>query len=313
MRLRRLGFLGLWLAAAATAAAQDTGASLDDLLQSAQQWAEENLDTNVWAALSKVDQDRAQRFLRDLQQRFQGSYVIDLAALKGGARTLLPLLEAQDETRPYASWLRAQLDYLEVADEFRLTIPPPPTEPGQPPKPAPNPDAASERQAWTKQLARRPPPQGADALVPRLKPIFTAERVPPQLIWLAEVESSFDPAARSPAGAVGLYQLMPATARRFGLVLRPADQRLQPDDSARAAAGYLRTLHDHFHDWRLSLAAYNAGEGAVQKLTDRYGTQSFEAIAPHLPAETQMYVPRVEATLLRREGVTLAKLAEPPG
>src|SRR5487761_2563845 len=106
MRLRRLGFLGLWLAAAATAAAQDTGASLDDLLQSAQQWAAENLDTIVWAARSKVDQDRAQRFLRDLQQRFQGSYVIDLAALKDGARTILPLLEAQDETRPYASWLR---------------------------------------------------------------------------------------------------------------------------------------------------------------------------------------------------------------
>lgn len=313
MRFRFLPAAMLLLAFAPAARAQPDSLSLDDLLDSVQQWAQDNLDTNALRAFQDVDQAKLRQFLRDFQQRFQGQYVVNVAALKQTANALLPLLAAHPETRSYAAWLRARLDYLDVAEQFQLTIPPPKAEPGRPPPPAPNPSAQLERKTWQNQLAREPAPRGADALVPRLKPIFTAARVPPQLVWLAEVESSFDPEARSPVGAAGLYQLMPATARRFGLSLRPADQRLQPDDSARAAARYLRTLHDHFHDWRLSLAAYNAGEGAVQKLLDRYRTRSFDRIATHLPAETQMYVPRVEATLLRREGVPLAKLAEPRG
>ena len=86
------------------------------------------------------------------------------------------------------------------------------------------------------------------------------------------------------------------------------DQRLKPDQSARAAAQYLHYLHSHFKDWRLALAAYNAGEGTVDKLLRHRKTRTFDAIATRLPAETQMYVPRVEATLLRREGVTIQDL-----
>jgi len=59
------------------------------------------------------------------------------------------------------------------------------------------------------------------------------------------------------------------------------------------------------------LAAYNAGEGAVQKLLDHYKTRSYDDIAGHLPAETQMYVPRVEAVLLQREGAQLEQLPAP--
>jgi membrane-bound lytic murein transglycosylase D len=70
-------------------------------------------------------------------------------------------------------------------------------------------------------------------------------------------------------------------------------------------------LYRQFGDWRLALAAYNAGEGRVQRLLDRHKTRSFDRIARHLPAETQMFVPKVEATLLRREGVELAKLSRP--
>jgi len=121
-------------------------------------------------------------------------------------------------------------------------------------------------------------------------------------------EPSFDPKARSPAGASGLFQLMPATAKRYGLKTWPLDQRLKPEASARAAAQYLEYLHGHFKDWRLALAAYNAGEGTVQRMMSRHKARTYDEIATHLPAETQLYVPRVEATVLRREGVKLAEL-----
>ena len=102
---------------------------------------------------------------------------------------------------------------------------------------------------------------------------------------------------------------MPATARRYGLKTTwPFDQRLKPEPSARADAQYLRHLHSQFNDWRLALAAYNAGEGTVQNLLTRHKAATYDAIATHLPAETQLYVPKVEAALLRREGVKLSQL-----
>ena len=106
---------------------------------------------------------------------------------------------------------------------------------------------------------------------------------------------------------------MPATAKRYGLRTWPLDHRLRPEESARAAAQYLRYLHGEFKDWRLALAAYNAGEGTVQRLLQQHKARTFDAIATHLPAETQMYVPRVEATLARREGVKLSQLRVPSG
>jgi membrane-bound lytic murein transglycosylase D len=102
---------------------------------------------------------------------------------------------------------------------------------------------------------------------------------------------------------------MPSTAKRYGLGtswLR--DERYNPEPSGRAAAQYLRHLHDRFGDWRLALAAYNAGEGNVEQLLRSRKARSFEEIASYLPAETQLYVPKVEATVLRREGVKLSQL-----
>ncbi len=130
---------------------------------------------------------------------------------------------------------------------------------------------------------------------------------------MAEVESSFNPKARSPVGAAGLFQLMPATAKQNGLSLFPRDERLQPEKNARAAAQYLKYLHGRFGDWRLALAAYNAGEGRVQRLLQKHKARTFDRIATRLPAETQMYVPKIEATLLRREGLSLAALKGPAG
>jgi membrane-bound lytic murein transglycosylase D len=309
--MKRSCIVGSLLLCACLSSGQDDVMTLDDVVQSADQWAKENLDEDTLRALQDVDRDKVKQFFNDIQKRFHGEYVIDLASLKDTAKAILPLLEAYEETQPYAAWLKAQLDYLEVADQFRLIIPPPKVEPGQPPKPVPNPAPNMEREIWVKKLADRPWPDGAKPYVTRLKPIFTAQKVPPELVWVAEVESSFDPRARSPAGAAGLFQLMPATAKRYGLRTWPLDDRLRPDDSARAAAKYLEYLHTHFKDWRLALAAYNAGEGTVQKLLQQHKAKTFDAIATHLPAETQMFVPRVEATLARREGVKLSQLQVP--
>jgi membrane-bound lytic murein transglycosylase D len=294
------------------ASAQEDTITLDDVVQSADQWAKENLDEDALRALREVDRAKVKQFFSDLAKQLHNDRVVDLAALNDTAKAILPLLESYEETAPYAAWLKARLDYLEVADQIRRATAPTAPKPGQPPKPAPNPPAAKEREIWIKKLSARPWPEAAKPYVSRLKPIFAEQKVPTELVWVAEVESSFDARARSPAGAAGLFQLMPATAKRYGLRTWPSDQRLRAEDSARAAAKYLAYLHGHFKDWRLALAAYNAGEGTVQKLLDRHKARTFDAISTRLPAETQMYVPKVEATLLRRERVKLSDLAGRP-
>lgn len=286
---------------------QDTF-TFDDVVRSAQDWANENLDEDALRVLQGADQDKVRQLLEEIQKRFQGEYVLDLGRLKDASRTILPLLQSHPETLPYAEWLKTRLDYLDAADELRLIIPPPKPEPGQPLPPPPNPQPDKEREVWIRKLSDRPWPENAKAYVARIKPIFREAGIPPPLVWIAEVESSFDPEARSPAGAVGLFQLMPATARQYGLRTWPFDQRLQTAESARAAAKYLDHLYGLFKDWRLALAAYNAGEGTVQTLLKRNGARTYDAIATQLPAETQMYVPKVEATVLRREGVKLDDL-----
>ena len=295
------------LFAAEWARAQDE-MTLDDVLQSADQWAKENLDEDALRALQTGDRQKVKDVFAQIEKQLHGEYVVDLASVKDAAEALLPVLESYEETQPYAVWLKTRLEYLEVAEQIKQNAPAPKPKPGQTPKPAPNPPAEKERVIWKAKLAERPWPPAAKEYVTTLKPIFAGHKVPGELVWVAEVESSFNPKARSPVGAAGLYQLMPATAKRFGLSIWPSDQRLQPEASAQATAKYLAYLHNHFKDWRLTLAAYNAGEGTVQKLLGRYKARSFDAIATHLPTETQMYVPRVEATIALREGVKLNEL-----
>src|ERR1043166_6745354 len=209
------------------ASAQDTSLTLDDdFLRSAEQWARQNLDEDALRVLQNVDRDKVQQLFAQIQRQFHGQYVIDLAPLKDTARALLPILQNYEETLPYSLWLKTRLDYLEVADQFRLIIPPPKVPPGQPPIPIPNPAPQKEREIWITKLSQRPLPKMAQPYVPRLKTIFAAQKIPPELVWLAEVESSFDPRARSPDGAAGLFQLMPGTAKRYGLRVGPFDQRL---------------------------------------------------------------------------------------
>lgn len=304
----RLAIL-LWLALGRLVPAQTNNVDVGALLDTAQQWAQENLDDDVLRALPTVDHQQVEDFLKNYQTYLQGDYVLDTAQLKDAAVVILPLLDAHEETQPTAAWLRSRLDYFEAAAEMKSLAPSKPgTETNAPPM---NPTFKTEQEIWVKKVSPRPWPKGGAELVPRLKTIFAAERVPAELVWIAEVESGFDARARSPAGALGLFQLMPATAKGFGLSLWPRDQRRIPEMAARAAAQYLRKLHGQFGDWRLAVAAYNCGEGTVQKSLQRYGAKSYERIATHLPAETQMYVPKVEATILKREGVELEKLNAP--
>jgi len=281
---------------------------LDKVVNAAQEWANENLDEDVVKSLPEVDREQVEKFLKQFQDQLKGQYVLDLATLKDAAKAILPILDSRDESKPYAAWLRSRLDYFDVAEQLSKNQPSLKT--GEPPKPLPNPSPASEQKVWRQQLSEREWPKGATELVPKLKPLFRVEQVPEQLVWMAEVESGFNPDARSPVGAAGLFQLMPETAKGMGLRRWPFDQRYQPEPSARAAARYLKRLHSQFGDWRLALAAYNAGEGRVRGLLDRNQTRNFDSIATQLPAETQMYVPKVEATILKREGVSLSKLGK---
>jgi membrane-bound lytic murein transglycosylase D len=149
--------------------------------------------------------------------------------------------------------------------------------------------------------------------MPILQAAFAAEDVPPELAWLAEVESTLDPAARSPAGAKGLFQLMPVTARALGLSTLLPDERADATKSAHAAARYLKTLRAKFGDWPLAFAAYNAGEGRVRRLLAAQHSRDFFGIAEALPSETRMYVPKVCATIAVRTGLTPEQLERPRG
>lgn len=300
-----MGLLKRWVAllvflsfSAPLVRAQDA-VPADELLKDVQGWLAENVDDSVWEGLG-LDQERVRQFLAELQKRFQGYNVYELGGLQDSARQLLPVLQQFEETQPYAAWLQAHLDYFTTANELERQ------RPAGTNMVAPAPQL--QRKVWVKELERRPLPAAAQKFVPRLKPFFLAERVPAEFVWLAEVESSFNPRARSPVGAAGLFQFMPATAKRFNISTWPIDERLDPEKSARAAAKYLRVLHNRFRDWRLALAAYNSGEQRVETLLKGAKTRSFDAIASRLPAETQMYVPKFEGVLLRREGKLLSDL-----
>ncbi|MGX9725749.1 MAG: LysM peptidoglycan-binding domain-containing protein [Candidatus Electronema sp. VV] len=136
-------------------------------------------------------------------------------------------------------------------------------------------------------------------------PQITAELekagLPLELAWLAMIESGFNPSAYSPAHASGLWQFIPGTAQNYGLRIDSwADERRDPEKSTKAAVAYLKALHKHFGDWHLAVAAYNAGEGTVERGLKQYKANNFWELAQHdaLRLETKRYVPQMIATVL---------------
>ncbi len=126
--------------------------------------------------------------------------------------------------------------------------------------------------------------------------------LPEDLLWLAMIESGFDPAAHSAAGAMGLWQFMPDTARAYGLsVDRWADQRLNAEAATEAAADFLSDLHRRFGGWELAIAAYNMGYWGVAGSIRKYNTNDFWAMSRMecaLPWETTLYVPKILAAAI---------------
>ncbi len=108
------------------------------------------------------------------------------------------------------------------------------------------------------------------------KKVFRERNMPEELAYLAFVESGYNPWAISRAGAVGMWQFMPATGRYCGLTQNWwIDERRDPYKATVAAAKYLQEMHDEFGDWLLALAAYNAGPGKIRRALAETGTDNF--------------------------------------
>lgn len=260
-----------------------------------------------------------------LDQALQGDSLEALAEYEPEARAALGAVRLVPELADVAGWLEQRLDEIEAARSLAEPVVPepgpiaPPRAPRADPPPAPvrvQPPSRPGRgiphyDLWVRRVQARPVPAGAADLAPTLRRAFAAEGLPPELIWLAEAESTFNPTARSPAGARGLFQFMPTTAKAMGLKTFLPDERTDPEKSARAAARYLKQLHGRFGSWPLALAAYNAGEGRVGRTLTARNAKDFASIAGQLPAETRMYVPKVLALVATRTGVAPESLPGP--
>ena len=130
--------------------------------------------------------------------------------------------------------------------------------------------------------------------------IFREEGVPENIVWLGQVESAWKPTAHSWAAAAGLWQFIPGTGSRFGLRQSAyIDERQSFEKATRASAQYLKFLANRYNgNWELAMAAYNSGEGNVDRAISRAGSSSFWAAYPYLPRETKNYVPNILATIL---------------
>lgn len=140
--------------------------------------------------------------------------------------------------------------------------------------------------------------QRAGRYAPVLSKIMADNGLPRDLIYLAMAESGFQNHARSWAKAVGPWQFMPATGKKFGLNIDwYVDERRDPLKATIAAANYLKTLHGLFGSWELAAAGYNAGEGKIGRAIRMYKTKDFWNLTKgrYLRPETKNYVPKIMA------------------
>jgi membrane-bound lytic murein transglycosylase D len=149
---------------------------------------------------------------------------------------------------------------------------------------------------------------------------LAARKLPADLAGLVFVESGFSPTAKSKAGAVGLWQLMPATAKEYGLIIsKDYDERRSVSKSSEAAVDHLASLYGKLGSWELVLAAYDMGARALYKKQQSFEATDFWALQEidgALPKETAKYVPQILAFSLvlknlDRFGYDTLKLEQP--
>ena len=136
---------------------------------------------------------------------------------------------------------------------------------------------------------------------PMIMAVLKDQGIPPELYFLAMIESGFAIHARSHAHAVGIWQFIKPTGRRYGLRVNPLlDERRDPVRATIAASLYLRDLNNVFQSWYLAMAAYNAGEGRILQAIMKAKTRNFWEIARrgYLPAETMNYIPKFLAAAI---------------
>lgn len=128
---------------------------------------------------------------------------------------------------------------------------------------------------------------------PLFEQVLGANNLPLELKYLSIIESALNTTIVSRMGASGLWQLMIATGRMYGLEINSlVDERLSPDKATNAAAHFLKDLYSIYGDWNLVIASYNCGPGNVNKAIRRAGgKRDYWAIYPYLPRETRGYVP----------------------
>jgi membrane-bound lytic murein transglycosylase D len=154
----------------------------------------------------------------------------------------------------------------------------------------------SGHQAFARWLSR------SERYIPMMKEVLRKEKLPEDLVYLAMIESGFSPHAYSVAAAVGPWQFMSGTGKRYALRINSwIDERRDPLKSTVAAALYLKELYGLFNnDWYLAAAGYNAGENKILRAIDRYNTRDFWEISQksYLARETKDYVPKLLAAAI---------------
>lgn len=136
------------------------------------------------------------------------------------------------------------------------------------------------------------------AYLPMIQTVFRNHGLPQDLAYKAMIESGFNPRAVSHANAVGMWQFMHHTGSRYGLKRNTwVDDRMEPKKATEAAAKHLKRLYNHFKDWRLVVAAYNCGQGRMDRAIKESKTQDFWNI-DSLPKETRNHLPKFMAAII---------------
>lgn len=136
--------------------------------------------------------------------------------------------------------------------------------------------------------------------IPLMQSVLKENELPLNLVYVALIESGFSPKALSRSNAVGYWQFIYGTGKRYGLRIDGfVDERRDPVLSTRAAANYFKDLYSLFGSWHLSLAAYNAGEYRVNRAVLRHYNRDFWVLKSKkaLPRETRNYIPKLIAAI----------------